>query len=85
MKSTGVQPQKSSMSNSRSAREKQVILFAPTYRGKGRGDAAYPYELIDFEKLYQLCGEDTVVLFKMHPWVRQPYRFLKAAETVFSM
>lgn len=53
-------------------RKKQVILFAPTYRGKGRGDAGYPYELIDFEKLYQLCGEDTVVLFKMHPWVRQP-------------
>lgn len=48
---------------------KKVILFAPTYRGKGKKNAAYPYELIDFESLYQLCGKEYVVLFKMHPWV----------------
>lgn len=51
---------------------KKVILFAPTYRGKNRADAYYPYELIDFEKLYQLCGDEYVVLFKMHPWVSAP-------------
>jgi CDP-ribitol ribitolphosphotransferase len=49
-----------------------VILFAPTYRGKNRADAYYPYELIDFQKLYELCGDEYVVLFKMHPWVSQP-------------
>lgn len=48
---------------------KKVILFAPTYRGKNNSNAYYPYELINFEKLYQLCGEEYVVLFKMHPWV----------------
>ena len=49
---------------------KRVILFAPTYRGRNRMHAYYPYELIDFERLYQLCVEkDVVVLFKMHPWV----------------
>lgn len=48
---------------------KKVILFAPTYRGKGKKNAAYPYELIDFKALYELCGQDYVVLFKMHPWV----------------
>ena len=53
-------------------RNKKVILFAPTYRGKGRGDAHYPYEQIDFDKLYRLCSEDYVVLFKMHPWVHDP-------------
>ena len=51
-------------------RNKKVLLFAPTYRGQGRKTAYYPYELIDFDRLYQLCKEkDAVVLFKMHPWV----------------
>ncbi|MBQ8527237.1 MAG: CDP-glycerol glycerophosphotransferase family protein [Lachnospiraceae bacterium] len=48
---------------------KKVILFAPTYRGRNKKDAHYPYELIDFDGLYDLCGEEYVVLFKMHPWV----------------
>ncbi|MBQ0037987.1 MAG: CDP-glycerol glycerophosphotransferase family protein [Clostridiales bacterium] len=49
---------------------RRVILFAPTYRGRNRMNAYYPYELIDFERLYQLCCQkDAVVLFKMHPWV----------------
>lgn len=51
------------------AKGKKVILFAPTYRGKNKKNAFYPYEKIDFEKLYQLCGEEYVVFFKMHPWV----------------
>lgn len=51
---------------------KRVILFAPTYRGKNHFDAHYPYQLIDFNRLYDFCGEDSVVLFKMHPWVSDP-------------
>lgn len=49
---------------------KMVILFAPTYRGRDRKHASYPYELIDFPALYELCRKkDAAVLFKMHPWV----------------
>lgn len=48
---------------------KKVMLFAPTYRGRGKRTASYPYELIDFEGLYEACGDEYVVLFKMHPWV----------------
>lgn len=48
---------------------KKVMLFAPTYRGRNKKTAYYPYELIDFERLYQECGDEYVVLFKMHPWV----------------
>ena len=48
---------------------KKVILFAPTYRGTSRGNAHYPYKMIDFKRLYEFCGEDYVVLFRMHPWV----------------
>ncbi len=53
-------------------RGKKVILFAPTYRGKNRKTAYYPYDMIDFDRLYEFCGEEYVVLFKMHPWVAQP-------------
>ncbi|MCQ2470580.1 MAG: CDP-glycerol glycerophosphotransferase family protein [Clostridia bacterium] len=48
---------------------KKVILFAPTYRGKNKTDAHYPYELLDFDRLYEFCGDEYVVIFKMHPWV----------------
>jgi len=51
-------------------RDKRVILFAPTYRGRNRKTSYYPCELIDFERLYRYCEDvDAVVLFKMHPWV----------------
>ncbi len=53
------------------ANAKQVILFAPTYRGRGKLDAGYPYDRIDFEKLYDALGEDRVILFRMHPWVKE--------------
>lgn len=48
---------------------KKVMLFAPTYRGRSKRTAHYPYELIDFAGLYEACGDEYVVLFKMHPWV----------------
>ena len=51
------------------AKGKKVLLFAPTYRGTNKKNAYYPYELIDFERLYRLCGDEYVVFFKMHPWV----------------
>ncbi|MCR4672239.1 MAG: CDP-glycerol glycerophosphotransferase family protein [Lachnospiraceae bacterium] len=51
---------------------KKVILFAPTYRGFGRRTAHYPFEKIDFQRLYDFCGSGSVVLFKMHPWVMDP-------------
>ena len=48
---------------------KKVILFAPTFRGNDRAKAHYPYEMIDFGRLYDFCADEYVVLFKMHPWV----------------
>lgn len=50
---------------------KKVILFAPTFRGNNHPDAHYPFEIMDFEKLYKLCGDEYVVIFKMHPWINQ--------------
>ena len=51
------------------AKGKKVILFAPTYRGRSNRDAHYPYELIDWKRLDEVCGDEYVVFFKMHPWV----------------
>lgn len=52
------------------AKGRKVILFAPTYRGQNRATAYYPYEILDFQALYDFCVEkDYVVFFKMHPWV----------------
>ncbi len=62
---------------------KKVILFAPTYRGNNQADAYYPYHLLDLDKLYELCGDEYVVLFKMHPWVSKDISFDKKYEDKF--
>ncbi len=49
---------------------KEIILFAPTFRGMGQPEAHYDYEQLDFQALYDFCGEDTVILFKMHPFIK---------------
>lgn len=48
---------------------KQRILFAPTFRGKGVRDAYYDVDRIDFGKLYDMCGDHSVVMFRMHHFV----------------
>ena len=54
------------------ARDRQVFLFAPTFRGADARRARYPMGMIDLEALHAVCGEvDAVVIFKMHPFVRR--------------
>lgn len=54
-------------------KNRQIILFAPTYRGRNKQEAFYPYQKIDFESLYRYCEDDkAIVLFKMHPFVKDP-------------
>lgn len=55
-----------------SAKGKRKILFAPTFRGRGSGDAHYDYEQINFRELYNSCGADTVILFRQHHFVPDP-------------
>ena len=51
---------------------KQIILFAPTYRGKGQKRAYYPFERIDLDKMYQLCEKHNYIfIIKMHPFVKE--------------
>lgn len=53
-------------------RGKRLILFAPTFRGRGIRDAYYDYSRLDLDALYEYCGEDTVILFRMHHFVTEP-------------
>ncbi|UNK71046.1 CDP-glycerol glycerophosphotransferase family protein [Microbacterium sp. H1-D42] len=50
---------------------KRVILFAPTFRGRSIYTAFYDYSWIDFDALYEAVGRETVVLFRMHHFVKQ--------------
>jgi CDP-ribitol ribitolphosphotransferase len=51
------------------AKDKRLILFAPTFRGRGISDAYYDYSKLDFAQLWDFCGDDTLVLFRMHHFV----------------
>lgn len=51
---------------------KRLVLFAPTFRGRGIKDAYYPFDKLDLDELYDYCGEDTVFLFRMHHFVADP-------------
>lgn len=54
------------------AKGKRKILWAPTFRGRGSGDAHYDYDEVDFPGLYEACGTDTVVLFRQHHFIPDP-------------
>ncbi|WP_288629414.1 CDP-glycerol glycerophosphotransferase family protein [uncultured Leuconostoc sp.] len=45
---------------------KKVILFAPTFRGGTRKSAHYPFEYLDFQKLYDELHNEYVFLIKVH-------------------
>ncbi|MFZ7119665.1 MAG: CDP-glycerol glycerophosphotransferase family protein [Eubacteriaceae bacterium] len=51
-------------------KNKKIITFAPTFRGSGPKNAYYDYNMIDFDKLYEICGEEYCVIFKIHFLVR---------------
>lgn len=53
-------------------KDKKIILFSPTYRGKGAHDAYYDYSKIDLEKIYEFCKlNNFVFIIKMHPFVSE--------------
>lgn len=52
---------------------KNVVLFAPSFRGSGIGDARYPKEFIDFDRLYRDLKDDGyAVIIKYHPFTENP-------------
>lgn len=53
--------------------EGRVIVFAPTFRGKGQATAYYPYDLfIDYEALWKMCEEtNSYFVFEMHHFIKE--------------
>ncbi|NTW71644.1 MAG: hypothetical protein HGA49_05320 [Eubacteriaceae bacterium] len=62
---------------------KKVIMFAPTFRGNGAKTAYYDFDQINYEKLYEMCGDEYVVIFKMHPFVKKGLEYPAEYEGVF--
>lgn len=54
-------------------KENRVILFAPTFRGDGNKDAYYPLEVFDVNHFMERQPEDTVLILKNHPFVKQKF------------
>ncbi len=53
-------------------KDKQVILFAPTYRGADQPSAYYDFSKIDMEKLYDTCKKNKyITIFKFHPFIKE--------------
>ena len=54
------------------ARDQEVILFAPTFRGDSAKRADYPIEMIDLEALHRVAVErGAVIILKLHPFVQR--------------
>lgn len=51
-------------------KDKKLIIFAPTFRGMGAKTAFYPYDKLDMKRIYDMCGEEYVFIFKMHPFIK---------------
>ncbi|WP_210470000.1 CDP-glycerol glycerophosphotransferase family protein [Sporosarcina sp. 6E9] len=66
------------------AKNANVILFAPTFRGSGPKTAYYPMVQIHLERLAKYARENnTVIIFKLHPFVREEIEIPEEYEDVF--
>ena len=61
---------------------KKVIMFAPTYRGEGEAEAYYDYSILDQKKIVEMCGDDTIFMIKMHPFVKKKMQIEDSAKDV---
>lgn len=52
---------------------KKVVLFAPTFRGSGNKRAYYPADRFSVEVFLENIPEDTVLVLKNHPFVKQTF------------
>lgn len=51
-------------------KDKKIILFAPTYRGKTQDEAYYPQEWVPTDQIKRLCEDKYIFAYKMHPFIR---------------
>ena len=51
-------------------KNKTVMMFAPTFRGKGQGTAHYDFSMIDFNRIKKEFSKDYVCIIKFHPFIK---------------
>ncbi len=52
---------------------KEVIMYAPTFRGINAKKASFPMDMIDYDLIGQyLLAHESIMLIKMHPFVKKP-------------
>lgn len=51
------------------ARDKKIILYAPTFRGRVRNARTV---MVDIERFYHELGDEYVLIVKHHPYVKKP-------------
>lgn len=61
-------------------RGRKLILFAPTFRGRGQKFAYYDYDQLDLAQIYDFCGDEYVWAFKMHPFIPEKPKIPKEYE-----
>lgn len=54
-------------------KDKKLLLFAPTFRGGGNGDAFYPMDKFDVDKVLDILGDDWGVVIKLHPYLKEEF------------
>lgn len=54
-------------------KNKRILLFAPTFRGGGKGNASYPKERFDPMALCDALGEEYAIVLKLHPYLTERY------------
>ncbi len=54
---------------------KKLLLFAPTFRGRGNGDCYYPIEKFNIDRVLETLGEDWAVVVKLHPYLKESVCF----------
>lgn len=54
-----------------SLKDKKVVLFAPTFRGRGQQTAYYPSDKFDVNAFAKALGEEYAIIVKYHPFCKE--------------
>ncbi len=57
------------------AKDKKMLLFAPTFRGGGEGDCYYPTEKFNVDNLLSELGDEWCIAIKLHPYLKEKMTF----------
>lgn len=55
-------------------KDKKIILFAPTFRGKGQMSAYYPTDKFNPNEICSALGDEYAIIIKLHPFCKEKYR-----------